>query len=119
VKMLLKSMYSFDLSLHSRVAWLFPSFWLHGVTGGKIPDAALIHAARKRRQQAREMGGANFIPLTEENSIPEYVIFCHFVNVHVVLRVEWVVIIESTSIMCLILNVSRWSMETNVNWNFD
>lgn len=38
---------------------------------GKIPDAALIHAARKRRQQVREMGGANYIPLEEESSKPE------------------------------------------------
>jgi len=25
-------------------------------SGGRIPDAAMIHAARKRRQMAREMG---------------------------------------------------------------
>lgn len=31
--------------------------------GGKIPDAAMIHAARKKRQQAREMG--DFIPVEE------------------------------------------------------
>uniref|UniRef100_A0A1B6M7W2 GCF C-terminal domain-containing protein n=2 Tax=Graphocephala atropunctata TaxID=36148 RepID=A0A1B6M7W2_9HEMI len=33
---------------------------------GKIPDAAMIHAARKRRQQAREMG--DFIPIEEKVS---------------------------------------------------
>ncbi len=45
-------------------------------SGGKIPDAALIHAARKRRQQFREMGGANYIPVNEETSNkPEYVVF--------------------------------------------
>lgn len=31
---------------------------------GAIPDAAMIHAARKRRQRAREMG--DFIPTEEE-----------------------------------------------------
>jgi hypothetical protein len=30
--------------------------------GGQIPDASLIHMARKRRQQARERGD-DFIPL--------------------------------------------------------
>lgn len=33
---------------------------------GKIPDAAMIHAARKRRQRAREQG--DFIPVEE---VPE------------------------------------------------
>ncbi|XP_077291143.1 PAX3- and PAX7-binding protein 1 isoform X2 [Arctopsyche grandis] len=33
---------------------------------GVIPDAALIHAARKKRQQAREIG--DFIPLQSSNS---------------------------------------------------
>lgn len=32
---------------------------------GKIPDAAMIHAARKRRQRARELGG-EFIPVDEQ-----------------------------------------------------
>lgn len=32
---------------------------------GAIPDAAMIHAARKRRQRARELGG-DFVPLEEE-----------------------------------------------------
>lgn len=32
---------------------------------GAIPDAAMIHAARKSRQRAREMGG-DFIPVEEE-----------------------------------------------------
>ncbi|KAB0798165.1 hypothetical protein PPYR_09158 [Photinus pyralis] len=32
---------------------------------GVIPDAAMIHAARKRRQRARELGG-EFVPLEEE-----------------------------------------------------
>lgn len=31
---------------------------------GRIPDAAMIHAARKRRQRAREMGG-DFIPVED------------------------------------------------------
>lgn len=31
---------------------------------GRIPDAAMIHAARKRRQKAREMGG-DFIPVED------------------------------------------------------
>lgn len=31
---------------------------------GQIPDAAMIHAARKRRQRARELGG-DFIPVEE------------------------------------------------------
>jgi len=35
-------------------------------TGGSIPDAALIHAARKHRQQARELGGlADYIKLDD------------------------------------------------------
>lgn len=34
----------------------FP-FWYLFVTLGEIPDAAFIHAARKRRQLARELGG--------------------------------------------------------------
>lgn len=34
--------------------------------GGSIPDAALIHAARKHRQQARELGGlADYIKLDD------------------------------------------------------
>lgn len=32
---------------------------------GAIPDAAMIHAARKRRQRAREMGG-DYVPLEEQ-----------------------------------------------------
>lgn len=32
---------------------------------GAIPDAAMIHAARKRRQKAREMGG-DYIPVEDE-----------------------------------------------------
>ena len=32
---------------------------------GAIPDAAMIHAARKKRQRARELGG-DFIPVEEE-----------------------------------------------------
>lgn len=34
---------------------------------GVIPDAAMIHAARKRRQLAREMGG-DYIPVEEQES---------------------------------------------------
>lgn len=33
---------------------------------GQIPDAALIHAARKRRQQARDLG-EDFIPLSTQS----------------------------------------------------
>lgn len=33
--------------------------------GGCIPDAAMIHAARKRRQKARELG-TDYIPLEEQ-----------------------------------------------------
>ncbi|VEN47430.1 unnamed protein product [Callosobruchus maculatus] len=36
---------------------------------GAIPDAAMIHAARKRRQRARELG--DFIPTEEEEQQPE------------------------------------------------
>jgi len=32
---------------------------------GQIPDAALIHAARKRRQQARDLG-EDFIPISSQ-----------------------------------------------------
>ncbi|XP_058057791.1 intron Large complex component GCFC2 isoform X1 [Anopheles bellator] len=32
---------------------------------GVIPDAAMIHAARKRRQKAREQGAGEFIPVEE------------------------------------------------------
>lgn len=32
---------------------------------GQIPDAAMIHAARKRRQRARELGG-DYIPIEEK-----------------------------------------------------
>lgn len=32
------------------------------IVGGKIPDAATIHAARKKRQRARELG-ADYIPV--------------------------------------------------------
>ncbi|XP_068151990.1 PAX3- and PAX7-binding protein 1 isoform X1 [Drosophila tropicalis] len=32
---------------------------------GSIPDAAMIHAARKRRQRAREQGAADYIPVEE------------------------------------------------------
>uniref|UniRef100_A0A1B6C9W1 GCF C-terminal domain-containing protein n=1 Tax=Clastoptera arizonana TaxID=38151 RepID=A0A1B6C9W1_9HEMI len=34
---------------------------------GQIPDAAMIHAARKRRQQAREMGG-DYIPIEDSST---------------------------------------------------
>lgn len=34
-------------------------------TGGRIPDAAMIHAARKRRQKARELG-SDYIPIEEQ-----------------------------------------------------
>lgn len=34
---------------------------------GQIPDAALIHAARKRRQQARDLG-EDFIPISTSQS---------------------------------------------------
>lgn len=33
---------------------------------GQIPDAALIHAARKRRQQARDLG-EDFIPISTQS----------------------------------------------------
>lgn len=33
---------------------------------GQIPDAALIHAARKRRQQARDLG-EDFIPISQSH----------------------------------------------------
>ncbi|CAH1996838.1 unnamed protein product [Acanthoscelides obtectus] len=36
---------------------------------GAIPDAAMIHAARKRRQRARELG--DFIPTEEDDQQPE------------------------------------------------
>ncbi|XP_041974669.1 PAX3- and PAX7-binding protein 1 [Aricia agestis] len=36
------------------------------VAPGHIPDAALIHAARKTRQQARELG--DFVPITSDKS---------------------------------------------------
>ncbi|XP_037729184.1 PAX3- and PAX7-binding protein 1 isoform X1 [Drosophila subpulchrella] len=32
---------------------------------GSIPDAAMIHAARKRRQRAREQGAGDYIPVEE------------------------------------------------------
>ncbi|KAH8265209.1 hypothetical protein KR038_001439 [Drosophila bunnanda] len=32
---------------------------------GSIPDAAMIHAARKRRQRAREQGAGDYIPIEE------------------------------------------------------
>ncbi|XP_049887757.1 PAX3- and PAX7-binding protein 1 [Pectinophora gossypiella] len=37
--------------------------------GGHIPDAALIHAARKTRQQARELGG-DYIPIKPSEAKP-------------------------------------------------
>ncbi|ALC46916.1 CG1965 [Drosophila busckii] len=38
---------------------------------GSIPDAAMIHAARKRRQRAREQGSADFIPVEEPKETPK------------------------------------------------
>lgn len=35
------------------------------VLGGCIPDAAMIHAARKCRQKARELG-TDYIPIEEQ-----------------------------------------------------
>ncbi|XP_066289415.1 PAX3- and PAX7-binding protein 1-like isoform X2 [Branchiostoma lanceolatum] len=35
------------------------------IRAGVIPDAATIHAARKRRQMMREMGGEDFVPLDD------------------------------------------------------
>jgi len=46
-------------------------------SGGRIPDAAMIHAARKRRQMAREMGN-DYIAI-ESNSNMKWVF-------HVILR---------------------------------
>lgn len=34
------------------------------VESGIIPDAAMIHAARKRRQRARELGG-DYVPIEQ------------------------------------------------------
>lgn len=42
-----------------------PDSFKRVLESGAIPDAAMIHAARKRRQRAREMGG-DFVPLEEE-----------------------------------------------------
>lgn len=53
---------SFESNANFKATKILPS-------GGRIPDAALIHAARKRRQQVREMGTANYIPIDEENSV--------------------------------------------------
>lgn len=36
--------------------------------GGCIPDAAMIHAARKRRQKARELG-TDYIPIEDRRSL--------------------------------------------------
>ncbi|KAH8420794.1 hypothetical protein KR222_005393 [Zaprionus bogoriensis] len=38
---------------------------------GSIPDAAMIHAARKRRQRAREQGASDFIPIEEPKEPPK------------------------------------------------
>lgn len=40
-------------------------------SGGVIPDPTMIHAARKRRQMAREMGGApaDFVSLKTETNL--------------------------------------------------
>lgn len=42
------------------------TFSILACAGGNIPDAAMIFAARKRRQQARELGGlADYIKIDE------------------------------------------------------
>ncbi|XP_062122048.1 PAX3- and PAX7-binding protein 1 isoform X1 [Drosophila sulfurigaster albostrigata] len=38
---------------------------------GSIPDAAMIHAARKRRQRAREQGAGDYIPIEEPKEPPK------------------------------------------------
>ncbi|XP_017141081.1 PAX3- and PAX7-binding protein 1 isoform X2 [Drosophila miranda] len=38
---------------------------------GSIPDAAMIHAARKRRQRAREQGAGDYIPIEENKEPPK------------------------------------------------
>ncbi|BFF89618.1 PAX3- and PAX7-binding protein 1 [Drosophila madeirensis] len=38
---------------------------------GSIPDAAMIHAARKRRQRAREQGAGDYIPIEESKEQPK------------------------------------------------
>ncbi|EDV91346.1 PAX3- and PAX7-binding protein 1 isoform X1 [Drosophila grimshawi] len=38
---------------------------------GSIPDAAMIHAARKRRQRAREQGAGDYIPVEEPKEMPK------------------------------------------------
>ncbi|XP_030565677.1 PAX3- and PAX7-binding protein 1 isoform X1 [Drosophila novamexicana] len=38
---------------------------------GSIPDAAMIHAARKRRQRAREQGAGDYIPIEEPKEAPK------------------------------------------------
>lgn len=45
------------------------------LAGGKIPDAATIHAARKRRQRARELG-TDYIPIdSSQKSVLPFHIF--------------------------------------------
>lgn len=43
-----------------------PSTVKDALERGKIPDAAMIHAARKRRQEAREFG--DFVPITTKSN---------------------------------------------------
>jgi GC-rich sequence DNA-binding factor len=42
-------------------------------SGGRIPDAAMIHAARKRRQLAREMG-SDYIAVESNSSVKKWVL---------------------------------------------
>lgn len=41
-----------------------PDYMKEVLKSGKIPDAAMIHAARKRRQKAREMG--DYVQVSEK-----------------------------------------------------
>ncbi|XP_030376119.1 PAX3- and PAX7-binding protein 1 isoform X2 [Scaptodrosophila lebanonensis] len=48
-----------------------PEHFRQMLESGSIPDAAMIHAARKRRQRAREQGAAEFIPIEEPKEPPK------------------------------------------------
>lgn len=61
-----KSIKCYYLLVHLKQMFFLASLIDFGflIAGGRIPDAAMIHAARKRRQKAREMGG-DFIPVED------------------------------------------------------
>lgn len=57
---------------------------------GAIPDAAMIHEARKKRQKARELGKPNLIHI-EMNMFMQHLILFQVISLHWKSRKRWTI----------------------------